>query len=159
MARLLGGTPSKYLSGLKTVVLTDAAGLNHEQRRAKTLSRGKKVPIRRCRGLYHHATRAEPAWIELSIDNIVLYYPFMMLRVPFFADMVSGEVFFHELGHHIHNTQAPEFREREDVAENWKKRLGKPYYRRTYWYWLPIAYLLYPLSWLIKKVRPSYEQD
>jgi hypothetical protein len=71
--------------------------------------------------------------------------------------MVLGEVLFHEIGHHIHYTQAPEFREREDVAEDWKKRLSKIYFRKRYWYFLPIAYMLYPFSWLIKKVSRSHE--
>jgi hypothetical protein len=61
--------------------------------------------------------------------------------------MVLGEVLFHEIGHHIHYTQAPEFREREDVAEDWKKRLSKIYFRKRYWYF--VTHRLHALSVLL----------
>jgi len=80
-----------------------------------------------------------------------------MLKAPYFADNALGEVLFHEIGHHIHTTQAPEFKECEDVAEKWRKRLTRIYFRKRYWYLLPIAYMLYPLSWLIKRVSRFHE--
>lgn len=107
--------------------------------------------------MYNQASKDAPAWIEIFVDNCTRSLPRSSLRVPVFADMVLGEVLFHEIGHHIHYTQAPEFREREDVAEDWKKRLSKIYFRKRYWYFLPIAYMLYPFSWLIKKVSRSHE--
>jgi hypothetical protein len=155
VARLIEGLPSQYLVGIRTIVLTDAAGLNHEERRAKTWTRGKKVPIRQCRGLYHHASNMESAWIELFVDNIVISYPSGLLRIPLLADMEFSEVLFHEIGHHIHKTQAPEFKEPEDVAEAWEKRLRKIYFRRRYRYLILMAYVLYPLFWLKKKLGSS----
>jgi hypothetical protein len=152
VARLIDGLPAEYLVGIKTVLLTDAAGLNHEGRRAKTWARGKKVPIRQCRGLYHQASKGESAWIELFVDNIVMNSPSGFLRVPLLADMEFSEVLFHEIGHHIHKTRAPEFKEREDVAEVWEKRLRRIYISKRYWYLTPIAYVLYPLFWLKKKL-------
>lgn len=149
--RLLDGIPSKYLVGLKTVVLTDTDGLNHAERRKKTQSRGKTVRIRVCRGLYNRASKDAPAWIEIFVDNCTRDYPRKMLAVAYFADNLLGEVLFHEIGHHIHTTQAPEFKECEDVAESWRKRLSKIYFRRRYWYLIPVARLVQTLVWLKKK--------
>jgi hypothetical protein len=39
-------------------------------------------------------------------------------------------VLFHEIGHHIHFTVRPEYREREDVADVWKVRLERNYWRQ-----------------------------
>ncbi len=155
--RLLDGIPSKYLIGLKTVVLTDTAELNHAERRKKTQLRGKTIRIRVCRGLYNHASKNAPAWIEIFMDNCARDWPLRLLKVAFFADFALSEILFHEIGHHIHATQAPEFKEREDVAEDWRKRLSKIYFRKRYWYSIPVAYMLYPVSWLAKKVLRSDE--
>jgi hypothetical protein len=38
-------------------------------------------------------------------------------------------VLFDEIGHHIHYTTRPEFREKEDVADVWKVRLENSYLR------------------------------
>jgi len=152
IARLVEGLPREYLIGIKTIVLTDAAGLNHEGRRAKTRARGRKVLIRVCRGLYHEEHKGESAWIELFVDNIVRYWFVTLLKIPLFADIAFGEILFHEIGHHIHKTQAPEFREREDVAEDWEGRLRKIYFRKRYWYLAPVAYIFYPLFWLKRKL-------
>lgn len=77
--QMIDATPPKYLAGLRTIVLTDAGGLNHRRRRAKTLSRKRRVAIRDCRGLYHQKWNAEPAWIEIFVDNLFKIWP--MLRV------------------------------------------------------------------------------
>lgn len=155
--RLIQGLPSRYLVGLKTIVVTDAAGLNHEGRRAKTWTRGKKIAIHECQGLYHQAFGGEPAWIEMFADNIVKSWPLWLLKVPFIADLALSEALFHEIGHHLHRTQAPEFREREDVADHWQKRLSRIFFRKRYWYLMPVAYLLWPLYWLKKKLTRSKE--
>jgi hypothetical protein len=143
--RLLGGIPPKYLVGLKTIVLTDATGLSHEKKRWKSWYRGRKVLIRESRGLYHHASQGTAAWIEIFLDNTTKHFPQSFLKIPIFADIVLGEVLFHEIGHHIHETQSPEFRERENVADQWKRRLSRLYFDRAYWYLIPIVYLFYPV--------------
>ncbi|OGW31122.1 MAG: hypothetical protein A2088_05855 [Nitrospirae bacterium GWD2_44_7] len=48
--------------------------------------------------------------------------------------MIFGDVLFHELGHHIHHTMSPKFKEREDVAEEWSKKLFREYNRNRYSY-------------------------
>ncbi len=161
--RLLSGIPPKYLIGLKTVVLTDAAGLSLRERRRKTQYRSRRIRIGECRGLYHHGSRNEPAWIEIFVDNTTQYFLQAPLKIPLLADIVLGEVLFHEIGHHIHTTQSPEFRETEDVAEDWKKRLDRLYFRKVYWYLLPIVYLFYPViklrRWYRKKRKSRQKRN
>ena len=132
--RLLSGVPKKYLSGLKTVVLTNAGGLSHGRRRRKTRSRKRKVAIRDCGGLYHRKCKGAPAWIEIFVDNLCAEWPTWVLRIPLCRDVAFAEVLFHELGHHIHKTQAPEYKEREDVAEKWERQLTHIFLWPRYWY-------------------------
>ena len=49
--------------------------------------------------------------------------------MPIVREFVVRDVLFHEIGHHIHATIRPEFREREDVADIWKVRLDQHYLR------------------------------
>ena len=140
--RLLNGIPKKRLAGLKTVVITNSAGLSHDQRKGKTKARGRKVPVARCGGFYHEKWRGEPAWIQLLLDNILEGVPKRMLRIPLLRDVPLTEALFHELGHHIHKTQAPQHKEPEDVADDWKKRLSRQYLRRRYWYLMPLFFVL-----------------
>jgi len=139
--RILSGIPAGRLSGLRTVVLTDAVGLNHDRRREKTRSRKKKIKIRESLGLYHHKWKSEPAWIELFVDNIVPWYG-KTTWLRFMRDWAIGEVLTHEIGHHIHSTNAPEFREREDVADKWTGKLLVPYLTRRYWYFFPLVVMV-----------------
>lgn len=132
--RLLSGVPQKYLSGLKTVVLTNAGGFSHTRRRRKTRSRRRKVAIRECSGLYHRKSRGAPARIEIFVDNLCAGWPSWVLRISLCRDVAFAEVLFHELGHHIHKTQAPEHKEREDVAEKWERQLTDIYLWPKYWY-------------------------
>jgi len=140
--RLLGKLPEKYLAGLKTIVLTNAGGLNYDRRRWKTWSRKRKVAVVECRGLYHERWKNEPAWIEIFVDNALSFWPRWLLWIPLFRDLAFADALFHELGHHIHRVLAPEHKEREDVAEKWSKRLSRHYVRRRYWYLMPLLFVL-----------------
>ena len=140
IGRLLSGIPAKYVSGIKTIVLTNAGGLSHDRRRQKTLSRKRKVLIRESRGLYHQKWQNESAWIEVFVDNVCQGWPSWLLRIPFFSDLALADIVFHELGHHIQKTQVPEFKEREDVAEKGSKRLSRHYFWRRYWYLMPLFF-------------------
>ncbi|MCP4108299.1 MAG: hypothetical protein GY749_22615 [Desulfobacteraceae bacterium] len=163
--RLLSGVPQKYLAGLKKVVITDAAGLNREGRRGKIKSRKKKVSVQECRGFYYRPHRGESAWIELYTDNIIGEFVDEILKeaidkkknkkngifdsifIRIFTcnvllDSFFAPVLFHELGHHIHRTQCPEYKEPEDVADNWSKWLKSYYFCRKYWYLRPLAWIL-----------------
>jgi hypothetical protein len=150
VGRLLSGIPGKYVSGIKTMVLTNAGGLSHDRRKQKTRSRKRKVPIRESSGLYHQEWHNEPAWIEIFVDNLCQRWPSWTLRIPFLRDLAFAEVLFHELGHHIQKTHVPEFKEREDVAGKWSERLSRHYLRRRYWYLMP---LLFGLVFILKPFR------
>ena len=143
--RLLARIPQKYLLGLKSVVLTDSTGLNHKSRRKKAWSRKRKVRIQECAGLYHQAWQGEPAWIQLFIDNAISTCPGYLLKIPFVRDLHVGSILYHEIGHHIHKTQAARYRESEDVADDWSFRLAIHYVPARYWY-------LWPLLWISSKL-------
>jgi hypothetical protein len=140
---LLRHVRPRYLAGLQTVVLTNLQALSHDKRRRKLWSRGHKVASDRVRGTYHQPWKGNPAWIELFVDNIVRYAPSTRALVwfPLLRAQTFGEVLYHEIGHHIHKTQQPQFREREDVADDWGTRLGRTFVRRRYWYLMPVAKL------------------
>lgn len=152
VSRLLSGIPAKYVSGIKTVVLTNTQGLNRERRKQKTRSRKRKVRIRESSGLYHQEWRNEPAWIEIFVDNLCQYWPSWILRIPFLRDLAFAETVFHEIGHHLQRTQVPEFAEREDVADRWSERLSRQYLRRRYWYLMP---LLFGFAFILKPFRST----
>ncbi len=153
VSRLLTGSAARYQIGLATVVLTNASGLSHDRRRQKTWSRGRKVPIAKSRGLYHQEWHGDPAWVEVFVDNTLKGIPLWLLRLPILQDAVVADVLFHEIGHHLHATQAPEHREREDVAERWERRLWRQYARRQYWYLLPLFYPIHLGVRLWRKAR------
>jgi len=133
VANLLSSVPAKYTAGLESVVLTNLSGAPRRQRLGKVTSRGRRLPQDRVLGRYHHARSGTPAWIELYVDKIsaeVAVHPWVPLgRTACFAN-----VLFHEIGHHIDTTVRPEFREKEDVADDWGKKLTRNYFVTHYWF-------------------------
>src|SRR5262245_4418090 len=95
--RMFDSVPEKFTAGLGSVVLTNAGGLNHVDRRRKIRSAGRKVRIAEARGVYRYATRTQPAWIELFVDNIFEDAPrWMTVLVPV-RELLLGGVLFHEI--------------------------------------------------------------
>jgi len=137
VSSLMASVPEAYLGGLGAVILTNTAALNHDRRRSKTKSRGRKVGLDRTRGMYHGTWKGEKAWIEIFVDKVLNGVPTVLLRIPLLRDLTLGEVLYHEIGHHVHRTKMPEYREPEDVADNWVKKLMGLHMRRRYWYLLP----------------------
>jgi hypothetical protein len=159
---LLRCVPPKYLIGLKTIVLTNQAGLTSKQRKQKTWSRKHKVRLAECLGSYHASTRTEPASIWLYVDNIVESGIRWWYRVPVLRYAVACDVLHHEIGHHIHKVHRPVYEEKENVAENWSDKLPKNFYRKHYWYIYPLLYvlarILSPIFKLLKKqLTPKVE--
>lgn len=137
--RIVDSVPEKYLLGLTKVVLTNAGALSRNRRRGVTKSRGRKVRIKEARGLYHPAYHQCGAWIEIFVDNTLNRRGYRWLhRTNWFRDVELSEVLFHEIGHHIHFTARPEYREREDVADVWKVRLERNYIRQRYGWIRPL---------------------
>jgi len=150
--KLLNGIPQKYVGGLKTIVIRESTTLNYKQRRSKIYSRKDKVKINECLGLYHQRWKAEPAWIELYVNNIYNGLPKFVARVPFLRELVLAKVLFHEIGHHIHFTKSPEFKDEENVAEVWCKRLGRYYFWRKHWFIMGFLYPFIKINKWTKKL-------
>ena len=138
---LLGYVPAKYLAGLKTVVLMNKGAMSHDKRRRKLWSRGRKISMDRVLGTYHQAWKGDPAWIEIHVDRIISTLPGKSTKwvPPFLRTFAFAEVLYHEIGHHIHKTVRPEYREREDVADAWRDKLRRSFMRSRYWYLVPAA--------------------
>jgi hypothetical protein len=131
--RMLDSVPQKYLAGLREVVLTNASGFPRKLRRSVTKSRRRKVRFDEAAGLYHPAFNGRPAWIEIFVDNTLRGWERgWWLRIPLIREGKLADVLFHEIGHHIHFTCRPEYREKEDVADVWQVRLGRDYSRKRF---------------------------
>ncbi len=147
--RLLEGVPEKYVRGLGSVVVTNLSGQPRRNRLGKTTSRGRRVPQSRVLGRYHRKWKGESPWIELYIDQIFRRLPRWAIWIPFVRDFVLGKTLYHELGHHVHLFIRPEYREKEDVADDWGKKFNAHFARHTYWYLIPIAKIITPfLEWI-----------
>jgi hypothetical protein len=153
VAKLLRSTPGKYLVGLDCVVLTNLAGQPRRYRIGKLPRRGTKISRDHVAGLYHPAWQGNPPWIELYIDKIVVKSA--GLWIPLLRDFMVGRVLYHELGHHIHYRVRPEHKEKEDVADEWSKKLFANHVRRTYWYLMPLLVPFAKLFRAIKRRRKS----
>jgi hypothetical protein len=136
---LIAPVPEKYTRGLKQIILVDSGSLSRRDRVGKVWSRKRKRSKQDILGRYRHNNGA--AWIEIRVDRTIETWtgmPRWLFWIPMVRFIVIGEVFYHELGHHIHRTIRPEFREREDVAESWKRKLSSNFIRKRYWYVFPI---------------------
>jgi hypothetical protein len=137
---LLESVPGNYLKGLKTIVLCNRAALTRDQRRQKVWGRGRKYRLAEARGAYYRATNSRPATVWLYVDNILKASPAWMLRIPIARYAEFGEVLFHEIGHHIHTVHVPIYDGKENVAEDWSRKLGQQFFRKHYWYLVPFKY-------------------
>src|SRR5206468_1742291 len=63
-----------------------------------------------------------------------------------------ADVLFHEIGHHIHHTARPEYREPEDVADAWMVRLRQNYYDGRHRWWR-ILFRFFLLKRLIDRLH------
>jgi hypothetical protein len=133
----ISAVPKEHLVGLDRVVLTNAGGLNRAQRRKKTKWRGQTRHSREALGTYAQPWQGRKAHINLFVDNIVAQCP-RTARLPPIRDALFADILFHEIGHHIHVTRTKQSREREDVADDWVRKLGDLYLRRKRWYLAPL---------------------
>ena len=143
---LLHYVPPKYLTGLKTIVLTNRAGLTSNKRKQKVWSRNRKVRLAESLGSYQHASKSSPATVWLYVDNIVESGIAWWSRVPVLRYTVAGKVLYHEIGHHIHAVHRPVHEQRENVADDWSSKLSRNFYRNHFWYIFPFLYVLARLT-------------
>jgi hypothetical protein len=140
---LLETVPSKYLVGLGSIVLSGQTQLPRHERRKAHWSRGRKFRTSRVLGYYRGPWKGQSAFIELYIDKIYAGVPMWAARIPIVAFLVMAAVLFHEIGHHIHDTIRPEYKEKEAVADEWSKKLLGNAVRKQYRY---VAPFLRPLA-------------
>jgi hypothetical protein len=139
IAKLLSELPKQYLTGLRSVVLTNASAIG----KGKTgRIGGKKYARRQCMGFYHPERNGEQAWIEIIVDNLVAnrFGPGMPRLVPYIPparNMAFADMLYHEVGHHLNRTIRAPAPGDESGAEAWKTRLLRAYFRRRYWYLKP----------------------
>jgi hypothetical protein len=147
---LLDSVDPEYLQGLGSIVLSSQLQLPRKDRRKKFLSRGRKHPASRVLGFYRQCWKGQPASIELYVDKILAQAPSWWAHVPLVSFSLFAPVLFHELGHHLHKTRRPEFKEREDVAEGWEKKLTKIAFQKRYRRVMPFLRLLRVIIRLIR---------
>jgi len=129
--RLLATVPEKYLSGLDSVVLCNLSGQPRRLRTGTLPRLGRRIKREQVAGLYHGAWRGQNAWIQVFVDQINMP-PRAFRWIRPLSDLFFGEVLYHELGHHAHTIRR-EYRETEDVAENWRVRFSVNHLRQSYW--------------------------
>lgn len=140
--RLLNEVPDRYTRGLSCIVLTNLSGQPRRHRVGKTTSRGRRIAVSRVLGFYHRRWQGQPPWIELYVDQIFRRMPRWTLWIPFVKYAIVARTFYHELGHHVHLFIRPEYREKEGVAEDWRKKFSARFLRSKYWYLIPVAKLI-----------------
>jgi hypothetical protein len=141
---LLRDVPPKYLAGLKTVILSNKSALTRDQRKRKLWSRTRNIRMADALGSYKAAWRSAPASITLYVDNIVRREPGFIWKIPAVRYLPIASVVYHEIGHHIHAVHEPVYKGKEDVADYWSRRLGRAFFKRRYWYLIPVAVVV---SW------------
>ena len=142
--RLLAGVPRQYLSGLQSVVLTNAAAIG----KGKLKAAGKTHSRRNCNGFYHRKWKGEPAWIEIVVDNVVgsravtakdRFLEGVVDHILFLQDARFSFVLYHELGHHLDATIGALGAAPELTAEAWARRLVRLYLRKRHRYVVPFV--------------------
>jgi hypothetical protein len=148
IAKLFSALPNRYLSGLQSVVLTNAAAIG----RGKTQRvNGKKHLRQSCLGFYHRKRNGEQPWIEIVVGNAISAFrvPRVLMRVPLLRNIVLADTLFHEIGHHLDDTIGARARSGEAAAEGWQGRLIVFYFRKKYWYLMPVVRIA---KWLFDRV-------
>lgn len=136
---LLKTVPPSYLMGLQTIILTNQAAQPRNKKQQKVWSRNRKIRLVDALGYYSPATRSARATIHLNIDNIVKHTHPGELGTPVLRYDPLARVLYHEIGHHIHAEHNPTYQGKENVAEDWSKRLSQSFYRTRYWYFYLLA--------------------
>lgn len=135
IVRMISAVPSEYLIGLSSVVLVDSDTQESERTWRR---KGQKFRSQRCYGLYHPTSSQREAWIELLLDNIFASGHSLLMRFAVAQDVAIASTLYHEIGHHIDAMTVKGRVSREAAAEDWVAKLGRPYFKRRYWYLLPI---------------------
>lgn len=147
---LVKSVPEKHLAGLDSIVLTTTTASNRTFRRKKVKHRGLMRSKAEANGSYQPAWPGHAAFIRLYVNNILAPYPPAAARASLISKLLLADTLFHEIGHHIHLAKSPEFRHREDVADEWAHRLTRQYFGRKYWLVVQLTRLIVRLD------KPNY---
>jgi hypothetical protein len=126
VSKLLTGIPQLYLSGLRTVILTNSAAMP----RGKTHRlAGRKHILKDCRGFYHPERRGQGAYVELVVDNILAWSTALSTPERDLTESALAHVLFHEIGHHLDFRGGGALAQgREATADAWMGRLWRIYF-------------------------------
>ena len=125
VSKLLAALPHRYLSGLRSVVLTNSAAMT--KGKTKRVA-GRKHLRRECLGFYYRKSNSQPAWIELVVDNILAWGAAYSTAERDLTENAFASVLFHEIGHHLDYTVGAPAPSGEAAANAWKRLL-----LTTYW--------------------------
>jgi hypothetical protein len=139
---LLRYVAPEHLVGLQSIVLTNIGAFSRNERRTKTWTRKRKVPLTCSLGWYSRATRNSPANIRLNIDQIEQADLEWLRNIPLVRYYCLARTLYHEIGHHIHTAHRPVYGERENVADDWQRKLWRHFVRTRYPYMMPALWLL-----------------
>lgn len=145
VGRLLRSVPSKYLTGLDSVILRDSSGLTREERKKSGADSG-KLP----KGAYYRGSGSTPPRIHLFIDNMAQWSK-RPLQLPVMRDFIIAKTLFHELGHHIQDRIEPRHKSHEAAAKEWARELTSSFLRDQYWYWVPLMKLVTGINRLFRR--------
>ena len=143
---LLKYVPDKYLRGIDVIILRSSKDVNRATRREDF--KGPKTTL----GTYHHRHGNSKPYIELYIDTIIEKYG-PLRKIPMVRNIAIGETLYHEIGHHIHQTIKPEYRDKERTADDWSKYFNKKLFKRRYFYMYPVLYAIHFLHKGYKKIN------
>ena len=143
--RLLASLSAEHVGGLESIVLTNSSSL----RKGKTgRVGGRKYRAQECRGFYHPAGSQGRAWIELVVDNTLRAFAGRRLWLNMWRDVIVGDVLYHEIGHHLHETVGSAQKGGEASADDWSRRLSEVHFEKRYGRYKPLfaiaSFLLTP---------------
>lgn len=136
--RMLRVVPPNFLWGLHAIVLTNVGALSRKERERKTWGR-RRVKLGEALGYYSQEWKGEPARITILVDNFEKQLVRSWMRFGIVRDLKLSDLFFHELGHHIHRVHRPEYEGKENVADQWSKKLSRKFMRIRCWYLIPVV--------------------
>jgi hypothetical protein len=147
---LVKSVPEEHLAGLGSIILTTTTTSNRSFRRKKVKHRGQMRSKVEANGSYQPAWPGHAAFIRLYVNNILAPYPPAAARSSLISKLLLADTLFHEIGHHIHQTKTLDFRNQEDVADEWAHRLTRQYFGRKYWFIMRLTRLI------VRLYKPEY---
>lgn len=151
--KLLRTVPTKYLAGLASVVLTNRSGQPRREFRRRFGHGRRTIRGSRVAAFYTPASKRQRPHIVIYVDKI-LNGPKWFAIFPPLRESWIGLTLFHELGHHVHHTLRPEYREEETVADEWRQKFLTNFFRKRYWYLVP---LVVPVAKLVRAIKYGSE--